>query len=63
MLETSIIYVSVVDDALFVALIRNCYSLMCMVIRKVFDRYSGTVVGVMTSSRNGWRRCCCGRQW
>ena len=53
MLETSIMYVCVVDDTLFVALIRNCCSLMCMVIGKVVDRYSGTVVGVMTSSRNG----------
>ncbi|KAJ8423346.1 hypothetical protein Cgig2_022519 [Carnegiea gigantea] len=46
-----------------VALIRNYYCLMCRVIRKVVDRYSSTVVGVTTSSKNGWGRCCYGRQW
>ena len=48
-----IMYVWVVDDALFVALTRNYYCLMCRVIGKVVDPYSGTVVGVTTYVTNG----------
>ncbi|KAJ8444421.1 hypothetical protein Cgig2_005943 [Carnegiea gigantea] len=33
------------------------------VIGKVVDRYSNMVVDVATFGTNGWRRCCCGRQW
>ena len=50
---TPIMYVWVVDDALFVPLTRNCYCLMCRVIGKVADPYSGTVVDVATSGTNG----------
>ena len=56
-------YLRVVEDAVLVALTINCYCLTCREIRKVFDRYSGTVVGVTTSGKNGWGQCYCGRQW
>jgi len=36
---------------------------MCRVIGKVVDRYSNTVVGVVTSGTNERRWCYCGRQW
>ena len=62
MVGTPIIYLCVVEDVVLVALTRNCYYLMCKVIGKVVDRYSGTVVGVTTSDKNGWGWCSCGRQ-
>ncbi|KAJ8446148.1 hypothetical protein Cgig2_015919 [Carnegiea gigantea] len=55
-------YLCVVEDAVLIVLTRNCY-LMCRVIGKVVDRYSGTVVGVTTYGKNGWGYCRCGRQW
>ena len=44
MLGTPIMYLCVVDDAVLVALTRNYYCLVCRVIEKVVDRYSGTIV-------------------
>jgi len=51
-LGTLIMYLCAVVNALFVVLTRNCYCLMCRLIRKVVDRYSGTVVSVVTSGTN-----------
>jgi len=48
-LETPIMFMCIVDDALFVALARKYYCLMCRVTEKVVDSYSGTLVGVATS--------------
>ena len=54
MLRNPIMYLCVVEDATLVALTRNCYCLMYRVIGKVVDRYSGTVVCVTMSGKNGW---------
>ena len=53
MLETLIIYLYVVVDALLVALTKNYYCLTHKVIGKVVDRYSGTVVIIVTFRING----------
>jgi len=43
-LGAPIMYLCVVEDEVLAALTRNCYCLMCRVIGKVVDRYSGTAV-------------------